>query len=59
MLRIVNRVLIGAVGLVSVVLGGSVLAVGLGVRPPAWWIHDGRHDVLLSTAERTRWRDAG
>jgi hypothetical protein len=58
-LRTVNRVLIGLTGLVLLVLGGSVLAVGLGVRPPSWWIHDGRHDVLLSTAERTRWRDSG
>jgi hypothetical protein len=59
MLRTVNRVLLGLAGLVLVVLGGSVLAVGLGVRPPAWWIHDGRHDVLLSDAGRTRWRDEG
>ncbi|MFR0356549.1 alkaline shock response membrane anchor protein AmaP [Streptomyces sediminimaris] len=58
-LRTVNRVLIGVVGLVLLVLGGAVLAVGLGVRPPSWWIHDGRHDVLLSDAERTHWRDAG
>ncbi|MFG2480140.1 alkaline shock response membrane anchor protein AmaP [Streptomyces fagopyri] len=59
MLRIVNRVLLGVVGLGLVVLGGSVLAIGLGVRPPSWWIHDGRHDVLLSDAARTRWRDHG
>ncbi|MFE5141814.1 alkaline shock response membrane anchor protein AmaP [Streptomyces fagopyri] len=59
MLRIVNRVLLGVVGLALVVLGGSVLAVGLGVRPPSWWVHDGRHDVLLSDAARTRWRDQG
>nr|WP_168533493.1 alkaline shock response membrane anchor protein AmaP [Streptomyces sp. RPA4-2]QIY67290.1 alkaline shock response membrane anchor protein AmaP [Streptomyces sp. RPA4-2] len=59
MLRIVNRVLLGVVGLALVVLGGSVLAIGLGVRPPSWWIHDGPHDVLLSDAERTRWRDQG
>jgi hypothetical protein len=59
MLRIVNRVLTGLVGLVLVVLGGSVLAVGLGVTPPSWWIHQGPHDVLLSDAERTRWRDQG
>ncbi|MEU9290330.1 alkaline shock response membrane anchor protein AmaP [Streptomyces sp. NPDC048275] len=59
MLRIVNRVLLGIVGLALVLLGGSVLAVGLGVRPPSWWIHDGRRDVLLSEAERTRWRDDG
>ncbi|MFF4258157.1 alkaline shock response membrane anchor protein AmaP [Streptomyces sp. NPDC001663] len=59
MLRTVNRVLIGIVGLALLLLGGSVLAVGLGVRPPSWWIHDGRHDVLLSNAERTRWQDDG
>jgi hypothetical protein len=58
-IRIVNRVLLGIVGLALLVLGGSVLAVGLGVRPPSWWIHDGRRDVLLSAAERTRWRDQG
>ena len=58
-LRTVNRVLVGLVGLVLLVIGGSVLAVGLGLDPPSWWIHDGRHDVLLSDAERTRWRDDG
>ncbi|WP_416983018.1 alkaline shock response membrane anchor protein AmaP [Streptomyces sp. T028] len=57
MLRTVNRVLLGLVGLVLVAVGGAVLAVGLGVSPPSWWIHDGPHDVLLSTAERTKWRD--
>jgi hypothetical protein len=59
MLRTVNRVLLAIVGLALVVLGGSVLAVGLGAPAPSWWIHDGRHDVLLTDAERTRWRDAG
>jgi hypothetical protein len=58
-LRVVNRVLLGVVGLLLVVIGGSVLAVGLGVNPPSWWIHDGRHDVLLNEAERTHWRDDG
>ncbi|WP_133910358.1 alkaline shock response membrane anchor protein AmaP [Streptomyces sp. NBC_00582] len=57
MLRTVNRVLLGLVGLVLLAVGGAVLAVGLGVSPPSWWIHDGPHDVLLSTAERTKWRD--
>lgn len=57
MLRTVNRAALGLVGLVLVVVGGAVLAVGLGASPPSWWIHDGPHDVLLSTAERTRWRD--
>ncbi|GAB2884744.1 alkaline shock response membrane anchor protein AmaP [Streptomyces deserti] len=59
MLRVVNRVLLAVVGLVLVALGGSVLAVGLGAPAPSWWIHHGRHDVLLNDAERTRWRDAG
>lgn len=58
-LRTVNRVLIGVVGLVLVVVGGSALAVGLGLNPPSWWIHDGRHDVLLDDSERTRWQDDG
>jgi len=58
-LKVVNRVVTGLVGLVLVVLGGSVLAVGLGVKPPSWWVHDGRHAVLLSDAERTRWRGDG
>lgn len=57
MLRAVNRVALGLVGLVLVVVGGAVLAVGLGASPPSWWIHDGPDDVLLSTAERTHWRD--
>jgi hypothetical protein len=56
-IRTVNRVLLGVVGLVLLVVGGAVLAVGLGASPPSWWIHHGSHDVLLSTAERTRWRD--
>ncbi|MGX2997968.1 alkaline shock response membrane anchor protein AmaP [Streptomyces sp. JNUCC 64] len=58
-LRTVNRLLLGAIGLVLLVGGGSVLAVGLGVRPPSWWVHEGRGDVLLSAARRTRWRDEG
>ncbi|MBE8473246.1 alkaline shock response membrane anchor protein AmaP [Streptomyces justiciae] len=59
MLRVVNRVLLGLIGLVLVVVGGAVLAVGLGANPPSWWIHDSRHDVLLDTAERTRWEGHG
>jgi hypothetical protein len=59
MLRTVNRVGIGIAGLVLLALGGSVMAVGLGVRPPSWWIHDGRHDVLLSDAERTHFEHDG
>ncbi|WP_033317787.1 alkaline shock response membrane anchor protein AmaP [Streptomyces yerevanensis] len=59
MLKIVNRVLVGLAGLLLVVGGGSVLAVGLGLDPPSWWVHDGQRDVLLSDADRTRWRDDG
>ncbi|OAH13268.1 alkaline shock response membrane anchor protein AmaP [Streptomyces jeddahensis] len=55
----VNRVLLGIAGLVLLVLGGSVLAVGLGVTPPSWWIHDGKDDVLVSDADRARWQDQG
>lgn len=55
MLRLVNRVLLGLIGLVLLVVGGAVLAIGLGAPAPSWWIHDSRHDVLLSDAERTRW----
>lgn len=54
----VNRVLLGLTGLLLAGLGGAVLAVGLGAPPPSWWLHTGPHDVLLSEAERTRWRDA-
>lgn len=59
MLRTVNRVLLALAGLILVALGGSVLAVAFGVSPPSWWIHRGPHDVLLSDAERTHWRDQG
>ncbi|WP_369388434.1 alkaline shock response membrane anchor protein AmaP [Streptomyces sp. CG1] len=54
-----HRVLLGLVGLLLFVLGGSVLAVGLGAPAPSWWIHTGPHDVLLTRAERTHWRGTG
>ncbi|TWV39549.1 alkaline shock response membrane anchor protein AmaP [Streptomyces misionensis] len=53
-----NRALLGLVGLLLLALGGAVLAVGLGAPPPSWWIHSGPHDVLLTHAERTRYRGA-
>ncbi|CAL9603395.1 hypothetical protein SUDANB126_05483 [Streptomyces sp. enrichment culture] len=59
MLGRVNRVLLAIAGLVLLALGGSVLAIGLGAPAPSWWLHDGRHDVLLDEAERTRWQDDG
>ncbi|MER6380392.1 alkaline shock response membrane anchor protein AmaP [Streptomyces sp. NPDC001250] len=54
-----HRVLLALVGLLLFVLGGSVLAVGLGAAPPSWWMHTGPHDVLLTRAERTHWRGTG
>ncbi|WP_093801472.1 alkaline shock response membrane anchor protein AmaP [Streptomyces sp. Wb2n-11] len=55
----VNRVLLGLVGLLLLALGGAVLAAGTGASVPSWWPFDGPDDVLLSEADRTRWRDAG
>ncbi|MFD5201650.1 alkaline shock response membrane anchor protein AmaP [Streptomyces sp. NPDC058375] len=55
----VNRVLLALAGLVLVVVGGAVLAAGLGASVPSWWPWDGKNDVLLSTADRQRWRDEG
>ncbi|MGC5346667.1 alkaline shock response membrane anchor protein AmaP [Streptomyces sp. DT171] len=57
MLRTVNRVLLGLAGLVLICGGGIVLAAGLGLSVPSWWPYDGTHDVLLSKADRVRWRD--
>lgn len=59
MIKTVNRVLLGLAGLILVVVGGAVLATGLGVSVPSWWPFDGKDDVLLSKADRTRWRDEG
>ncbi|MBM7054347.1 alkaline shock response membrane anchor protein AmaP [Streptomyces sp. RHZ10] len=55
----VNRVLLALAGLVLVVVGGAVLAAGLGASVPSWWPWDGKNDVLLSAADRHRWRDEG
>ncbi|MFI1527398.1 alkaline shock response membrane anchor protein AmaP [Streptomyces griseus] len=55
----VNRVLLALAGLVLVVVGGAVLAAGLGASVPSWWPWDGKTDVLLSTADRQRWREDG
>ncbi|MFF8847455.1 alkaline shock response membrane anchor protein AmaP [Streptomyces sp. NPDC015127] len=59
MLRTVNRVVLGLVGLVLLCLGGAVLVTGTGLPVPSWWPWSGRNDVLLSDADRTRWRDEG
>ncbi|MFJ4836524.1 alkaline shock response membrane anchor protein AmaP [Streptomyces sp. NPDC088746] len=59
MIKTVNRVLLGLAGLILVVVGGAVLATGLGLSAPSWWPFGGTDDVLLSKADRTRWRDEG
>ncbi|MFD7324556.1 alkaline shock response membrane anchor protein AmaP [Streptomyces sp. NPDC059875] len=58
-LRRVNRVLLGLVGLLLVVGGGAVLAAGFDLAVPSWWPWSGPSDVLLSDADRRRWRDEG
>lgn len=59
MIRTVNRVLLALAGLVLLVVGGAVLATGLGLSVPSWWPFDGKDDVLLSRGDRERWRDEG
>ncbi|WP_225802281.1 alkaline shock response membrane anchor protein AmaP [Streptomyces sp. NK15101] len=58
-LRRVNRVLLGLAGLILVVVGGAVLAAALDLSVPSWWPWSGPDDVLLTTAQRQRWRDEG
>lgn len=56
---VVNRILIGLAGLVLVCAGGAVLATGAGLPVPSWWPWYGPGDVLLSDADRARWREEG
>lgn len=56
-LRRVNRALLGLAGLLLVVLGGAVLAASLDLSVPSWWPWSGPSDVLLSAADRQRWRE--
>ncbi|MFD3535104.1 alkaline shock response membrane anchor protein AmaP [Streptomyces sp. NPDC058664] len=58
-LRRVNRVLLGLAGLLLVLVGGGVLAAALDLSVPSWWPWSGPSDVLLTTADRQRWRDEG
>ncbi|MET7526015.1 alkaline shock response membrane anchor protein AmaP [Streptomyces sp900116325] len=58
-LSTVNRVLLGLAGLLLICGGGAVLAAGLGLSVPSWWPWGGRTDVLLSQADRGRWRADG
>ncbi|MFE7616203.1 alkaline shock response membrane anchor protein AmaP [Streptomyces sp. NPDC057496] len=59
MIGTVNRVLLGLAGLVLLCVGGAVLAAGLDLPVPSWWPWYGSTDVLLSAADRDRWRDRG
>ncbi|MEU7069267.1 alkaline shock response membrane anchor protein AmaP [Streptomyces narbonensis] len=58
-LRRVNRALLGLAGLLLVVVGGAVLAAALDLSVPSWWPWSGPSDVLLSAADRQRWREEG
>ncbi|WP_137990165.1 alkaline shock response membrane anchor protein AmaP [Streptomyces vilmorinianum] len=58
-LRRVNRILLGLLGLLLVAGGGAVLAAGFDLAVPSWWPWYGTSDVLLSRADRLRWRDEG
>jgi hypothetical protein len=63
--RALNRTLLALVGLVLFAVGGSVLVGALdlprrcGFTPPSWWPYRGPHDVLLTGARRTHYRDQG
>lgn len=65
MLKTVNRVLLGLLGLGLFALGGGVLLGGLdlqrhwGFGMPSWWPFRGPDDVVLGTEGRTRWREEG
>lgn len=59
MLRVINRVFLGLAGLALLCVGGAVLASGAGWPVPSWWPWYGPNDVLLSEADRDRWRDEG
>ncbi|MEV7002782.1 alkaline shock response membrane anchor protein AmaP [Streptomyces sp. NPDC093982] len=65
MLKTVNRVLLGLLGLGLFALGGGVLLGGLdlqrhwGFEVPGWWPFRGPNDVVLGIEGRTRWREEG
>jgi hypothetical protein len=58
-LRVVNRTLLGLLGLVLLCAGGVVVAQGQDWPVPDWWPYNGPHDVLLTRHNRQRWRDDG
>ncbi len=60
-----NRVLLALVGLILIAVGGGVLVGSLHLSRhwdftlPSWWPYKDPHDVLLSDADRTRYRENG
>lgn len=60
-----NRVMLGLLGLLLLLVGLSVLVGGLNLEKhwnftmPHWWPWSGPKDVLLSTHDRTRYRSDG
>ncbi|MEU6877362.1 alkaline shock response membrane anchor protein AmaP [Streptomyces sp. NPDC046712] len=65
MLKTVNRVMLGLLGLGLFALGGGVLLGGLDLQRhwdfdvPGWWPFRGPADVVLGIEGRTRWREEG
>ncbi|WP_329458484.1 alkaline shock response membrane anchor protein AmaP [Streptomyces sp. NBC_01497] len=59
LLRLVNRLALGLIGLVLLCAGGVVVALGAQWSVPSWWPYNGPHDTLLSHADRFRWRGDG
>ncbi|MFE3601086.1 alkaline shock response membrane anchor protein AmaP [Streptomyces sp. NPDC059096] len=59
MVRLVNRVLLALLGLILLCAGGTVLAAGTGLSVPSWWPYAGPKSVLLSRANRLRYRGDG
>ncbi|MFD3534880.1 alkaline shock response membrane anchor protein AmaP [Streptomyces sp. NPDC058664] len=65
MIKTVNRVLLGLLGLGLFALGGGVLLGGLdlqrrwGFDVPGWWPFRGPADVVLGDEGRLRWRAEG
>ncbi|MEU6947499.1 alkaline shock response membrane anchor protein AmaP [Streptomyces sp. NPDC046316] len=65
MLKTVNRVMLGLLGLGLFALGGGVLLGGLDLQRhwdfdvPGWWPFRGPADVVLGIEGRTQWREEG
>ncbi|MFF7447449.1 MULTISPECIES: alkaline shock response membrane anchor protein AmaP [unclassified Streptomyces] len=65
MLKAVNRMLLGLLGLGLFALGGGVLLGALDLprhgdfELPGWWPFRGPDDVVLGAWGRTRWREEG